>query len=65
MSATIGLGYAPQANSLRQLLVGQGNAGRVATCIGDLAQLIEKSEGLEDGGIDANAYGRITLFDAL
>jgi hypothetical protein len=30
-----------------------------------LAQLIKKSEGLEYGSINANAYGGIALFDAL
>lgn len=65
MSATIGLGCAPQADPLRQLLVGQRNACCVATYISDLAQVIEKSERLKHGGIDANAYRWISLFDAL
>ena len=65
MSATIALGCAPQADPLRQLLVGQRNACCVATCVGDLAQLIKKSQRLKHGGIDANAYCWISLFDAL
>jgi len=65
MSATIALGYAPQPNSLRQLLADDGNACSVATYISDLAQPIKKSERLNHCGIDANAYGWISLFDAL
>jgi hypothetical protein len=50
---------------LRQLLAGQGNACSIATCICDLAQLIKKSERLEYGSPNANAYAGIALFDAL
>ena len=55
----------PQAHSLRQLFACEREACRVATCIRGLAQLIEKSERLEYGGIDAHSDGRISLFDAL
>lgn len=65
ISATIALGYAPQPNSLRQLLAGDGNACSVATYISDLTQLIKKSERLKHCGVDANAHGWISLFDAL
>jgi hypothetical protein len=65
IAALVVLGSTLQTDSLGQLLCRKSKTGRVATGIRELAQSVEKPERLKYGRIDADADGRITLFDPL
>jgi hypothetical protein len=65
MSAIAALGYTTQTYSFRQLLADHGETGRVLAWVGQLAQSIEESQGLQDRRVNAEANGGIALFYTL
>jgi hypothetical protein len=58
-------GRAAQADAGREFSIDECLTDTVAARVGELAQPVKESEGLQDGGIDSNSDARISLLDTL
>ncbi len=65
MSGITALRGTTQTNALRQSVGGQCEAYGVSSRVGEETESFEKSQRLQYGGIDANAYGWVSFLDAL
>ncbi len=54
----------PQTYAFGQLFGRDGESSLVSTGVCDQPQPVKEPQGLEDGSIDANAYGVVALFNA-
>lgn len=52
-------------NALGQLIQGEPKTDGIRRGVGELAEAVEETEGVEHGGVDAHAHGGIAGLDAL